>query len=305
MVPGQSLSQLTAKILVKLAVQFGSDRPDLILAHGDTTTCFATAVSSFYHQIPFFHVEAGLRTHKLTSPFPEEFNRRSIAPIATHHFAPTLLEKENLLNDGIATSSITITGSTVHEAVSAMQAKLELNGQAAFPEFPRERPVVVTTLHRREGAQSFAGVLAGLRTAARMRPEAVFVCPVHPNPSVQKAFRNCLGDTKNIVLTEPLPYPKFLSLMLRSQLVVTDSGGVQEEASFIGKPVLLVREETERTDGIQAGLVKLVGLEPDAVRKAVTRELSLARLRTERPLKMDLHEPASEIIANEVLRAVK
>ncbi len=194
MQPGQSLSQLTARLLVKLEERFKVDPPELVLAHGDTTTCFATAISSFYHQIPFFHVEAGLRTYRLNSPFPEEFNRQTIAPIAAHHFAPTELEKTNLIRDGISASSITITGTTVHDAIESISSRANNTEFMANIVF-RDRPIVTVTLHRREAKQSIYQTLAGIKSAAIVEPEAIFVCPVHPNPMVKDAFHSVLGCT--------------------------------------------------------------------------------------------------------------
>jgi UDP-N-acetylglucosamine 2-epimerase (non-hydrolysing) len=299
---GQSLSQVTARLLIKLEEHFAVDKPDLVLAHGDTTTCFATAISSFYHQIPFFHVEAGLRTYRLNSPFPEEFNRQTTAPIARHHFAPTELERENLLRDGISPSLITVTGSTVHEAVRTMISKTGLVSPIKFPELTEARPLVVVTLHRREATQSLQDTLHGLRTAASNRPDALFICPVHPNPLVQNSFRTCLKDMDNIILTEPLEYPHFVSLLMRSHLVVTDSGGVQEEAAFLGKKVLLARSETERADGFESGLVKLVGVDSENIHNAVLHELSCGTANNFDGF--NSLPRASEIITNEVQRVV-
>ena len=269
---GQSLSELTAHLLIKLESHFKAQKPDIILAHGDTTTCFATALSSFYHHIPFFHVEAGLRTHRLNSPFPEEFNRQTTAPIATHHFAPTDLEKDNLLRDGITSSRITVSGTTVHEAVDSMVAKAKNATLLAKIDF-EGRPLVAVTLHRREAAQSIHQTLAGIKTAALERPEALFICPVHPNPKVREAFQ-LLKNLKNVILMDPMNYPSFISLLLKSDLVITDSGGVQEEAAFLGKPVLLARSETERADGLESGLVKLVGQNSQAIRQNILEGLS-------------------------------
>ncbi|MBL7544520.1 MAG: UDP-N-acetylglucosamine 2-epimerase (non-hydrolyzing) [Bdellovibrionaceae bacterium] len=300
---GQSLSHLTARLLVNLEDHFMMDRPDLVLAHGDTTTCFTTAISSFYHQIPFFHVEAGLRSNRLNSPFPEEFNRQTIAPIARHHFAPTELEKENLIKDGVSSSLITVTGSTIHEAVQTMISKVTPASKACFSELNESRPLVLVTLHRRETTQLLQNTLHGLKSAALSRPEALFICPVHPNPLVQEAFQTYLKGTENIILTEPLAYPQFISLLMRSQLVVTDSGGVQEEAAFLGKKVLLARSETERTDGFESGLTQLIGLNSESIYKTVLDELSGAVCTINFP-KINSLSRASEIISNEVQRVV-
>jgi UDP-N-acetylglucosamine 2-epimerase (non-hydrolysing) len=303
MSPGQSLSQLTSKILINLESLFRQDRPDLVLAHGDTTTCFGTALSCFYHQIPFFHVEAGLRSHRLESPFPEEFNRQTIAPLATHHFAPTPLEKDNLLKDGISSSAITVTGSTIHEAVMEMQRQTASMTQTAVSSLDDSRPLVVVTLHRRESAQALENILTGIKNAAMTRKDAVFICPIHPNPVVKSAFKTYLSGSENIILTDPIGYPQFISLLMKSRLIVTDSGGVQEEAAFLGKQVLLARTETERDDGLRAGFVKLIGSCGESIQGSILDELARTQPRT-------IYKPfndaksASEIIADRVLRSI-
>jgi len=300
--PGQSLSQLTSRLLVQLENQFSQNRPDLILAHGDTTTCFATAVSSFYHQIPFYHVEAGLRTYRLNSPFPEEFNRQTIAPIAHHHFAPTDFEKENLLRDGISSHAITVTGSTVHEAVSAMRSKVKTK---KLPFKIRDnRPVVVVTLHRRESSHALETTLLGLKSAATTQRDALFICPVHPNPTVQSAFQTYMCGLDNVILTPPLEYPQFISLLLQARLIVTDSGGVQEEAAFLGKPVLLAREETERLDGLHSGLVQIMGLSPEGIMTSISHRLLSQEINVNTGFARSSHLPASEVIAHEVMKVV-
>lgn len=298
---GQSLSELTAKILIELEKYFKVDKPNLVLAHGDTTTCLSTGISSFYHQIPFFHVEAGLRTYRLDTPFPEEFNRQTIAPIARHHFAPTLNEKENLVRDGVQSSAITITGSTIHDAIQVIRSQTP-DGHLLNDD---SRPLVVVTLHRREASNSLSSTLEGLKSAALHRPDVLFVCPVHPNPSVQSAFKTCLTGISNIMLTEPMGYPQFISLLMRSSLVMTDSGGVQEEAAFLGKNTLLARSETERLDGLDSGLVHLVGLEPTSVRDSILRGLSNSK-RSDVAESCTRHlTSASTIIADEVVRAIQ
>ncbi len=298
--PGQSLTRLTARLLVKLENHFNHHCPDLVLAHGDTTTCFAAALSSFYKQIPFYHVEAGLRSHKLNSPYPEEFNRQSVTPMARHHFAPTELEKENLIKDGISPHLITITGSTVHDAIHLIK-----NRNKNETGLGTQRSLVVVTLHRREANLSITQTLAGIRATAESRPEVVFVCPMHPNPSVQKAFKELLGNQKNIVLTNPLPYPEFISLLMKAQLVVTDSGGVQEEAAYFGKNVLVARGETERRDGFSSGLVKLIGVTAESTQRFITETLDESNLK--KPDNQTIHDQspsASSIIADVVERNV-
>jgi UDP-N-acetylglucosamine 2-epimerase (non-hydrolysing) len=270
---GQSLSSLTSTLLTQLEGCFNGEKPDLVLGHGDTTTCFTTALSCFYHRIPFYHVEAGLRTHLLDTPFPEEFNRQSIAPLARHHFAPTTVERQNLLNEGIGTSSITVTGSTVHDAVELISAKNYPTGNSLPFELPEDRKIVTVTLHRREGLLSLEDTLNGIRLAAKAREDVLFICPIHPNPIVQSAFRKCLTDIENVKLVQALDYASFIKLLLKTHLVLTDSGGVQEEASLLGKRTLIARTQTERDDGIKNGLVSMVGVDPENIYSSINKNL--------------------------------
>lgn len=279
---------------------FKEKRPDIVLCHGDTTTCFAAAVSSFYHQIPFFHVEAGLRTHRLNSPFPEEFNRQTVAPIATHHFAPTDLERNNLIRDGVSSSSITVTGTTVHDAIDSILSK---HGKSVSTVDSDGRPVVTVTLHRRESNESIRQTLEGIRAAAHDEPQALFVCPVHPNPIVKNVFHRTLKGMENVLLTGPMDYPSFISLLLKTQVVVTDSGGVQEEAAFLGKRVLLARSETERMDGVESGLVKFVGHASNDIRQNIIDEL--VKSRDGLSPRMKSIRSASDIISDHVERALR
>lgn len=261
----QSLSSLTASLLTQLENYFQKHRPDVVLGHGDTSSCFATALSCFYHKIPFLHVEAGLRTHCLETPFPEEFNRQNIASLAQHHFAPTEIEKQNLLNEGINASAISIIGSTVHDAIEIIREKFNTE-EKPFPfELPTGKKIVTVTLHRREKLNSLEQTLSAIRNVALKREDAFFICPIHPNPLVQSAFKECLSDLKNVRLLDPLSYPAFIRLLLKSQLILTDSGGIQEEASFLGKRILIARSETERQDGINEGLVSVIGTSSEQI----------------------------------------
>ncbi|RYZ94802.1 MAG: UDP-N-acetylglucosamine 2-epimerase (non-hydrolyzing), partial [Proteobacteria bacterium] len=257
--PGQSLGRLTARLLVKLESALVATAPNLVIGHGDTTSCLAAAMASFYQKIPFFHVEAGLRSGKLNAPYPEEFNRRSVAPLATHHFANSTRERENLLADGIDERKITVTGSTIEDAL------YHLKPPDLRPVRSRPRNVMVT-LHRREGLQALDAILEEVALAAEMRPEIHFLCPLHPNPAVRFAFHCALGALPNVSLTDPMPYANFLNALSRADLVITDSGGVQEEAALLCRPVLLARDETERSDGIKSGLVALGSREPKVFR---------------------------------------
>lgn len=298
---GQSLSSLTSVLLTQLESCFGNQRPDLVLGHGDTTTCFATALSCFYHRVPFFHVEAGLRTHLLDTPFPEEFNRQSIAPLARHHFAPTEVELKNLLNEGVGSSSITVVGSTVHDAVEIIRAKSS-SAEHSFPfELPKDRKIVAVTLHRREGLQSLEDTLHGIRLAAEARGDALFICPVHPNPIVQSAFQKCLADIENVKLVQALDYASFIKLLLKTHLVLTDSGGVQEEASLLGKRTLIARNKTEREDGLKDGLVSLVGVNPEHIFSSISKNLDCDSSFS-RPNKLE--KRSAEIITDYIEKAV-
>ncbi len=297
--PGQSLSSLTAKLLTGLEEYFKNRAPDVVLGHGDTTTCFATALSSFYHRVPFYHVEAGLRTFRIETPFPEEFNRQSVTPLAQHHFAPTEKERKNLLNDGIKPSSITVIGSTVHEAVELIRETIDEKNQLPF-ELPENKKIVAVTLHRREGLHTLETTLNGIRLAAQTRKDALFICPVHPNPLVQSIFKKCLSNIDNIRLVEPLSYPAFIKLLLQTQLVLTDSGGIQEEGSFLGKRILIARNETERLDGIKEGLVSIIGTSTDQIFSNLNENLNLVEdsFRIGKAKKY-----ATEIIADHIERA--
>ena len=277
----------------------------MVLAHGDTTTCFATALSSFYHHIPFFHVEAGLRTRLLDSPFPEEFNRQTVTPIATHHFAPTETEKKNLLQDGVSDRAITVTGSTVHDAVDIMgvgdkSAAKSADGFLQNSDKTPQRPLVVVTLHRREGTLTLPTLLQELRGVASQRPEMVFIVPVHPNPIVQEMMQNNLSGMENVQLMPPLSYPRFLALLLKSSLVITDSGGVQEEAAFLGKQVLLARDQTEREDGLATGHVKLIGATAENLQSLIDRSLMATLAPEKRKDVLARRRSASNIIANHI-----
>jgi UDP-N-acetylglucosamine 2-epimerase (non-hydrolysing) len=292
---GQSLTQLTVGLLNGLENLYQKDRPDIILAHGDTTTCYATALSAFYHSVPFFHVEAGLRTYRIDSPFPEEFNRQSVAHLTTHHFAPTEVEKANLLRDGILEKAITVTGGTIHDAIRDMQG-LNLTSKS----LDTNKNVVVFTLHRREHMEQLKGMMIAIRNAATVSKEALFVCPLHPSPIVKKCATEVFKDINNVILIDPLNYPDFLNLMSNSKLIVTDSGGIQEEASFLGRQTLLLRENTERQDGLKDGLTHLIGTNPFQIEHSILKHLELVSnnqtvLNEKAPSKR-----ASEIVASVV-----
>jgi UDP-N-acetylglucosamine 2-epimerase (non-hydrolysing) len=278
--PGQSLAALTARLFAGLDRVLARARPDWVLAQGDTTTAFVAAVSAFYHGARFGHVEAGLRSGEKRRPFPEELNRRLAGVAADLHCAPTERARQALLREGVPAADIAVTGNPVVDAVRAVARRpYDLSGGPLAP-LPRERRWVVVTAHRRE---SFGAPLLGLcravRALARRFAGAVeIVWPVHPNPQVLGPVRDRLAGLPHVHLLEPLDYAAMVHLLLRSSLVLTDSGGLQEEAPSLGVPVLVLREVTERPEGLETGLVELVGTDPRRVVAAATR-----RLRDPRP----------------------
>ncbi len=293
---GQTLSQLTANLLVELELLFKKEKPDLILAHGDTTTCYATALSAFYHTIPLFHVEAGLRTFRLDSPFPEEFNRQCVSKMAAHHFAPTDSAQKNLVEEGISSSVVTVTGSTVFDAIELSR---KLSPHSMMQTQSRSKSVVFT-LHRREqGTTGLRQIMDGIRSAADRNLDTSFIFPVHPNPVVQSTARDVFSSAKNVTLMNPLEYPEFLALLSRSSLVLTDSGGVQEEAAYLGKQVLILRDISERPDGFTSGTTKIIGTNTAAITSEINRRLALHSCDV-LPDPIASSESPSKIIANVV-----
>jgi UDP-N-acetylglucosamine 2-epimerase (non-hydrolysing) len=266
MTANQNLSHLTSKILLGLTDIFSQNKPDLILVHGDTTTTLTASLAAYYHQIPIAHVEAGLRTGNLNSPFPEEANRKLAGALANVHFAPTEQARQNLLNEGIKEQTIHVTGNTVIDALFDMvhtietQPKLIHSLQAQFPFLSPTRPMLLVTGHRRENfGQGFENICQALARIANQFPHIDIVYPVHLNPSVQKPVKSLLAKIKNIYLIEPVDYLPFVYLMKSAYLILTDSGGIQEEAPSLGKPVLVMRDITERPEAVEAGTVILVG----------------------------------------------
>ncbi len=259
MAPNQNLAELTARCLRKTDDALAQYEPDVVVVQGDTTTAAAAALAGFYRGLDVCHVEAGLRTGDFRSPFPEEFNRRTIASAATLHGAPTARAADNLRREGIADARIVITGNT---GVDALLWTVER--ERASCDDPRSAtntsPSVLVTAHRRESfGRGLAGVCEAVRTLAGRFPNHTFVWPVHLNPQVFQPVRAALGDVSNVRLVPPLDYPAFVRAMDRAALILTDSGGVQEEAPSLGKPVLVLRNDTERLEGIEAGCAELVG----------------------------------------------
>ena len=252
--PGQTLTELAGSILLHLGPVLQREQPDALLVQGDTTSTLCGALAGFYAQVPVGHVEAGLRTGDLSAPFPEEMNRILTTRMGTWHFAPTPLNRDNLLREGIAAESIHITGNTVIDALLWTRARV-------VQQAPEEdvQPFVLITGHRRESfGQGFESICRAIADLAKAHPELDFVYPVHLNPNVQEPVRRLLGGRANVRLIEPLAYAEFVGMMDRAFFILTDSGGVQEEAPSLGKPVLVMRDTTERSEALQGG-VRLVG----------------------------------------------
>jgi UDP-N-acetylglucosamine 2-epimerase (non-hydrolysing) len=272
MQPGQALSALTARILTGLDPVLAAEQPDLVLIQGDTTTTAAAALAAFYHRIPVGHVEAGLRTGDLSQPFPEEMNRVLTSRLAALHFAPTAGAAAALLREGVPGDSVFVTGNTGIDAVHYVRNAL-VAGSLAAPDWPWLDPVrklILVTSHRRENfGAGFRSALRALAALAR-RPDVQIVYPVHRNPNVSGPAHELLAGVPNVVLLDPLPYVPFVDLMRRAYLIVTDSGGIQEEAPSLGKPVLVLREKTERPEAVEAGTVRLVGTSESAIRNAAS-----------------------------------
>jgi len=260
--PNQALTTLTARLLLDLDDVLQAEKPAAVLAQGDTTTVMTVALACFYHQIPFGHVEAGLRTGQLFNPFPEEANRIIAGHLARWHFAPTASAKSNLRREGIPEGHITVTGNTVIDAllqIAAQNPKLTV-------ELPTDKRLVLVTAHRRENfGEPFRRVCTALRTLADRNADIHILYPVHPNPNVKDVAHAMLGGHARITLCEPLDYAPFVAAMQRAYLLLTDSGGVQEEAPALGKPVLVMRTETERPEAVTAGVVKLVGTDSECI----------------------------------------
>lgn len=272
MTENQNLSQLTAKILVNLTGIFETYKPDLILVHGDTTTAMTAALSAYYHHIPIAHVEAGLRTWDINSPWPEEANRKLVASLTSLHFAPTMNARLNLLQEGISTDLIHVTGNTVidalHEICMLIETSTHLKHtlEQQFSFLHSSHRMILVTGHRRENfGKGFEQICRAIVEIARQYPNVDIIYPVHLNPQVQHVVHTLLNDISNVFLIEPIEYLAFVYLMKRAYLILTDSGGIQEEAPSLGVPVLVMRNNTERPEGITAGSVKLVGSNTETI----------------------------------------
>ena len=278
---GQDLYDVTARVLTGMRDVLKETRPDIVLVHGDTTTSTAAALAAFYQQIPVGHIEAGLRTHNIYSPWPEEVNRQITGRIATYHFAPTSLSKDNLLQEGISGEQIIVTGNTVIDALYMVVEKIKNDGilscelekvlKASGYDISRlsdGRKLVLITGHRRENfGDGFISMCKAIKSLSEKYPEVDFVYPMHLNPNVRKPIYEVFGESQraNLFFIEPLEYLSFVYLMEKSAIVLTDSGGIQEEAPGLGKPVLVMRDTTERPEALEAGTVKLVGTDYDKI----------------------------------------
>jgi UDP-N-acetylglucosamine 2-epimerase (non-hydrolysing) len=270
--PGQSLTDISVRALAQLEPVFQKERPDVVLVHGDTTTTLMATLAAFYQKIPVGHVEAGLRSQDPSNPFPEEINRKLTDSIAALHFAPTAEAKRNLLREGVPPRGIFITGNTGIDALQVAVGRMK----GRPPPLPRAvanaatHPFILVTAHRRENfGRPLETVFKTLREIARARPRLYFIYPVHPNPNAKGPARKILGDLPNVCLTEPLEYGPLIYLLKHCLFAVTDSGGIQEEAPSLGKPVLVLRRVTERPEAVRAGTVRLVGTEGPTVKKWV------------------------------------
>jgi UDP-N-acetylglucosamine 2-epimerase (non-hydrolysing) len=270
MKPGQNLHSLTATIIESLKPILEEFTPDYVFVHGDTTTTMASSIASFYSGAKVCHVEAGLRTFNKLSPFPEEINRQIAGRVCDYHFAPTLNSKENLLRENIEDDSILATGNTVIDALLDSVKRVENLSNPTIDfiksELKDDQEVILVTGHRRENhGDGFEHICLALKKIAEIKPEVKIIYPVHLNPKVQEPVKRHLSDLKNILLIDPLSYPEFIWLMNRSKLIITDSGGVQEEAPSLGKPVLVMRNTTERPEAVNAGTVLLVGTDQELI----------------------------------------
>lgn len=280
MQPGQGLTEITCRILEGLKPVLESFKPDVVLVHGDTTTTMAASLAAFYQRIPVGHVEAGLRTGDLSSPWPEEGNRTLTGHLATYHFAPTETSRQNLLRENIADNRITITGNTVIDALFWVRDRV-LSDEALRNELTQRYPflangkkMILVTGHRRESfGRGFEQICHALAEIAANNPDVQIVYPVHLNPNVSEPVNRILGHVENVMLIEPQDYLPFVWLMNRVWLILTDSGGIQEEAPSLGKPVLVMREMTERPEAVSAGTVCLVGTDSQRIVNEVTRLL--------------------------------
>ncbi|WP_448216409.1 non-hydrolyzing UDP-N-acetylglucosamine 2-epimerase [Endozoicomonas sp. 2B-B] len=260
--PNQSLHQLTADLITSIDKVLLNEKPDAVLLQGDTTTVMSSAIACFYHHIPIGHIEAGLRTWDMSSPFPEEINRVITARLARWHFSPTLSSRNNLIKEGISDRNIVVTGNTVIDAL-LMISKKKPKHQIRLNE--KKRLILITSHRREHFGLPFSNICRALIILAQNNPFIELLYPVHPNPNIKENAYKHLASVSNIILCEPLDYASFVAVMMQSYIVMTDSGGIQEEAPALGKPVLVMRNKTERPEAIEAGVVKLVGCDYELI----------------------------------------
>ncbi len=273
MSPRQSLSGVTQLVLQNFSAFLEKEKPDMVLVHGDTTTTFACSLASYYHQIPVAHVEAGLRSFDNYNPFPEEINRKLADALCAYHFCPTLHSKMNLLKEGIKENSIYITGNTVVDALMYRLKNLSKPVSVVFPYLDLSKKTILMTMHRRESwGQPMKHAATAVREIIAKFPELQLLFPVHRNPVVRDTIEAVFKEMPRVHLVDPLDYDQFILAMQSSYIILSDSGGIQEEAPTLGKPILLTRKVTERPEGIEAGIVQLVGTDPDMIKDRL-REL--------------------------------
>jgi UDP-N-acetylglucosamine 2-epimerase (non-hydrolysing) len=276
MKPGQTLNDVTARILLELKPILQEFKPDVVLVHGDTATTFAVSLAAYYEQIAVGHVEAGLRTGNLYSPWPEEGNRKLTSALAKYHFAPTITSQQNLLDENYTQDNIVVTGNTVIDALLMVKERIdkdvELNSTlaASFPMLDEAKKLILVTGHRRESfGGGFERICEALVITAKRYPDALILYPMHLNPNVREPVNRILKSIDNIYLIEPQQYLPFIYLMNRAHIILTDSGGIQEEAPSLGKPVLVMRNTTERPEAVEAGTVRLVGTDVTTITSAI------------------------------------
>lgn len=315
MTEGQSLAELASRAIMLLSEVIEDIRPELVLVHGDTTSAYAAAVAAFLCGVPVAHVEAGLRTRNMQAPFPEEFNRQSIARIATLNFAPTQAAARNLLSEGISLQGLVTTGNTVVDSVVWLENKF-LSDPAwsssctrkirdtIFPEF-KQAPFALVTMHRRENrGESFNNILGEIRTQALENPDFHFVFPVHPNPIIRDVAHVFFEGLNNVHLTEPLDYLTFMYLFAHSEFAFSDSGGVQEEAATLDKMALVAREVTERPEGIKSGHLRLVGSHVELIRSSLAELISRGRLEEKSIVNLTLNPYGDGLASNRIVSAI-
>ena len=269
---GQTLFDITRKVMEGMKTILEKEKPDLVLVHGDTSTTYASAVSAFYLQIPVGHVEAGLRTYNIYSPYPEEFNRQAVSIIARYNFAPTETARSNLLREGRKENSVFVTGNT---AIDALKTTVKRDYKDEITEWAFGSKLIVLTAHRRENlGQPLRNIFSALKRVVEEHDDVKVIYPVHLNPIVQETARDILGNNIRIRLVDPIDVLDFHNILAKSYMVLTDSGGIQEEAPSLGKPVLVVRDTTERPEGVEAGTLKLIGTEEENVYRSITELLT-------------------------------